>query len=207
MLQMVKHQARSSLPYTDVTLPARLPDWFPADEPRLQPEMLESNRSKRLKSTVRFEKNHSFDLLRPAAIPQDADHPSATAKKPDKAKKGLKLSTVVAPLQQANSPANEAPAASVPAASVPIQGGQAEAERDSGAVQATPAAVCGLHPVMQAYLVHQGLTEPTEIQHRVWDLACSGRDVVAQVRPDRVPRPRTVERAVHSRGECMAFSA
>ena len=34
---------------------------------------------------------------------------------------------------------------------------------------------------MQAYFAQSSFTEPTEIQRRVWPLACSGRDVIAQV--------------------------
>eukprot|EP00892_Ulva_mutabilis_P001166 jgi/Ulvmu1/1104/UM106_0021.1 len=143
-------------------------------DPLLRPEMLESNRSKRLKATFHFQKNHGFDLLRPAALPQDADDPIATAKKPaKKERKALKLSTVVTPLRQ-----EPAGGKDVPAPKASEDGTQGAAQ--SGTTAAQTSAMHGLHPVMQAYLVHQGLAEPTEVQRRVWSEACSGRDVVAQ---------------------------
>lgn len=149
----------------------------PADEPQLRPEMLKSNREKRLKATVHFNKNNNFDLLRAAAIPKDADHPSATAKKPAKKdKKSLKLSTAVAPLPSSKQAADTK---EDPAPAEPASGSNALAPEGQTAAQTS--ALADLHPVMQAYLVQSGFTEPTEIQRRVWPLACSGRDVVAQV--------------------------
>lgn len=145
--------------------------------------MLESNRSKRLKATVHFNKNNNFELLRPAAIPRDADDPSATANKPAKKdRKALKLSTAVTPLPQATVNPKQSAKDSRPAAAVADQEQGKHATTDIDATTQPTSALFGLHPVMQTYLAQQGFTEPTDIQQRMWPLACSGRDILAQVR-------------------------
>lgn len=155
-----------------------------AEDPQLRPELLESNRAKRLKATVHFHKNNNFDLLRAAAIPKDADDASATASKlvRNKQQKPMKLSTAVAPLPQAAHQSSRADAQAGTAALQPTADTDARAHEGQKAPAAVPSCLAGLHPVMQAYLAQNSFSEPTEIQRCVWPLACSGKDVVAQVR-------------------------
>lgn len=158
---------------------------FATEDPQLRPEVLESNRAKRLKATVHFHKNNNFDLLRAAAIPKDAEDPSATGSKParEKKPKSMKLSTAVAPLPQAAKQPNGADAKDDTATVEPAADSTAQSPQHQKATAALPSGLAGLHPVMQAYLAQNGLSEPTEIQRRVWPPACSGQDVVAQVCP------------------------
>lgn len=139
----------------------------------VDPFCQESMRTKRLKSTVPFEKKGQFTA--PVGIATDKADAKTRAKEARKLRNAgtaagkVKLSTTVgllAPDAPGVKPA-KVHAGEKPEEHLAVVSRELETE----------------HPVVRQYMAHQGFPEATAIQKQCWQPACKGLDIVAQVSP------------------------
>lgn len=148
------------------------------DDPALlNPKLRESNRTKRLRATVPFDKTktplqHAEGV---AAAHPKLHEPAPTAASFKAAAKKLKRAEATAGKIRMST--------AVPhLGELPTEpGGTAPVQPPHSHTAATAPALLNLPPAIRQYMASQGFPEPTPVQSQVWEAAGRGVDVLAQV--------------------------